>query len=237
MENKSAVARVFIGSVLIIIGILYFLSNTELIDFSVTGFIFSWKTILMVIGAAIIVNSQRKTLGFIFLLTGAAAWIASGFGLNFWEFVFPIVLLALGAYIIFKQKNTDGKTAYGQHGKGPEIQRDRIDDVAIFGGGKKFIVSDNFKGGDITAIFGGSEIDLRQCVLADGDNLLDVFMVFGGSDIIVPKDWNVNVDVISIFGGFSNKLVFQVNSDGIDKSKTLIIKGLVIFGGGEVKVF
>ena len=68
-----------------------------------------------------------------------------------------------------------------------------IDDVSIFGGGTKIISSDNFKGGNITAIFGGSEINLTGCKLANGDQVIDVLMIFGGSTIIVPKEWNVVV--------------------------------------------
>lgn len=116
------------------------------------------------------------------------------------------------------------------------VNKDVIDDVAIFGGGSKIIFSDNFQGGNITAIFGGSEINLMNCKLAEGENVLDVLMVFGGSTIIVPKEWNVVINVTSILGGFSNKSVRNPNLI-VDQSRTLIIKGLTLFGGGEVKTY
>lgn len=116
------------------------------------------------------------------------------------------------------------------------VNKDVIDDVAIFGGGSKIIFSDNFQGGNITAIFGGSEINLINCKLAEGENVLDVLMVFGGSTIIVPKEWNVVINVTSILGGFSNKSVRNPNLI-VDQSRTLIIKGLTLFGGGEVKTY
>ncbi len=88
-----------------------------------------------------------------------------------------------------------------------KVNKDKIDDVSIFGGGTKIISSSNFQGGNITAIFGGSEINLINCQLAEGDNVLDVLCVFGGTTIILPKEWNVVINVTSILGGFSNKAI------------------------------
>jgi len=60
--------------------------------------------------------------------------------------------------------------------------------------------------------------------------------VFGGTTIVVPNDWNIVMNVTSIFGGFSNKSVKDPNAN-VDLSRTLIIKGLVVFGGGELKTY
>ena len=66
--------------------------------------------------------------------------------------------------------------------------------------------------------------------------MIDILAIFGGSTLIVPKEWNVILDVFPLFGGFSNK-IRRAPETKIDMQKTLIIKGLVIFGGGEVKSF
>ena len=60
--------------------------------------------------------------------------------------------------------------------------------------------------------------------------------MFGGTTIVVPNDWNIVMNVTSIFGGFSNKSVKDPNAN-VDLSRTLIIKGLVVFGGGELKTY
>jgi len=116
-----------------------------------------------------------------------------------------------------------------------EVNDDRIDNVAVFGGGKQILHSDNFQGGTITAIFGGSEIDLTQCKLAPGENYIDVLAIFGGTTIFVPKDWKVIVNVFPLFGGFSIKGKKDPSVD-YDPTRALIIKGTVIFGGGEIKI-
>ncbi len=75
---------------------------------------------------------------------------------------------------------------------------------------------------------------MSSCKLAEGTNVLNVTAIFGGSTIIVPRDWNVIMNVTPIFGGFSNKIRREPNLV-VDQTRTLIIKGTAIFGGGEVK--
>ena len=84
------------------------------------------------------------------------------------------------------------------------------------------------------SLFGGSEINLSNCKFADGDNILEVTFIFGGSTLIVPSDWKVETDVLAIFGGFGDKRRKDPNMV-YDSSRTLIVKGFVLFGGGEIK--
>ena len=78
-------------------------------------------------------------------------------------------------------------------------------ETSLFGGGKVNIVSENFKGGKLTSIFGGSEISLLNSKLAEGINVIDVFNIFGGNTLVIPADWSLRIDVVSIFGGYSDK--------------------------------
>jgi predicted membrane protein len=148
--------------------------------------------------------------------------------------IIPFFLIVLGVYIILKRRKLD--TGSELSSDKSNVNKDKIDDVSIFGGGTKIISSNNFQGGNITAIFGGSEINLINCQLAEGDNVLDVLCVFGGTTIILPKEWNVVINVTSILGGFSNKSI-RNPTIVIDQSRTLHIKGLAMFGGGEVKTY
>ena len=123
----------------------------------------------------------------------------------------------------------------GQRLKPRTAQReDFFEDVAVFGGGERKVVTPNFKGGRMVAVFGGSKVDLSHCNIAPGDRpMVEVVSMFGGSGLIVPSDWNVKVEVFNIFGGYVDKRI----SSQVDYNKTLIIKGVTIFGGGEVKSF
>ncbi len=191
---------------------------------------------MLVIGLFVLVNTEKKFLG------GTLSGIGALFLI---ERIFPeidydggiiilILFIVLGTYIILKKRKLDsGSEFFSDTSK---LSKDKIDDVSIFGGGTKIISSNNFQGGNVTAIFGGSEINLINCQLAEGDNVLDVLCVFGGTTIILPKEWNVVINVTSVLGGFSNKAI-RNPSIVIDQTRTLHIKGLAMFGGGEVKTY
>jgi predicted membrane protein len=61
--------------------------------------------------------------------------------------------------------------------------------------------------------------------------IIEVFTMFGGTEIRVPGHWRVNVEVSSILGGFENKRTPVTTED----APVLRIKGMTILGGGEVK--
>ena len=233
-ENKNKVdKRVLLGSILIGLGGLFFLKSLDIFDFDFTRVIFSWPFFFMIIGLYLSLNTSRKMLGGIIAGLGVIFILPRIFPSVDYDgsVVLAIFLIAIGSYIISNQKKRPAElNELGQ------ITKDVIDDVAIFGGGTRIVTSENFQGGNITAVFGGSEIILKGCKLSEGTSSIDILAVFGGTTIVVPSDWNVVMNVTSIFGGFSNKGIKNPNAQ-VDLSKTLIIKGLVVFGGGELKTF
>lgn len=234
-EDRNHVdKRVIFGSILIFIGGLFLLNSLSIIDFRFSRVIFSWPFFLMIIGVFILVNTSKKVLGGILSGVGAFLLLPRVFPDLYFDgsVVFPVILIAFGLYILLNRAKQRQESLRNDG----SIKKDTIDDVAVFGGGSKIIYSDNFKGGNVTAVFGGSEINLMSCKLADGENVLDVLMVFGGTTIIVPKEWNVVINVTSILGGFSNKSVRNPNLV-VDQSRTLVVKGLAMFGGGEIKTY
>ena len=59
--------------------------------------------------------------------------------------------------------------------------------------------------------------------------------IFGGCGIKVPLDWNVRNEVTTIFGAFTDKRGDTFQHSSYDPSKTIVIKGITVFGGVEVK--
>jgi predicted membrane protein len=235
MNDKSYTTRLLVGGLLIILGILLFLSINDIIDFRFAHVVFSFPFVIFIVGLLILLNSRNRTFGTLMVVIGGFFLIPRIFPWIYFEasLIFPLLIIGLGILIIIKQRKPGSYIPpAGENTEG--LRKDFIDDVAVFGGGSKILVSDNFKGGNITAIFGGSDIDLSRCRLAEGENILDVLYIFGGSDIYVPREWNILVNVTPIFGGFSNKVI-RDPAIAIDTSRTLVIKGLALFGGGEVK--
>jgi len=233
---QSNSSKVVVGSILILVGGLFLLQSFNLLPFEVGSIIFSWRFIIFIIGVIILINSENKVLGVILTAFGSMLLLQKIFtdiDINS-KFIWGIIIIGLGIYIILRSSRI--KLYSKTDGLLNKTRTDFLDDLAIFGGGEKVITSENFKGGNITAIFGGSEIDLTSCKLAEGNNILNVTAIFGGTTIIVPKDWNVILNLTPIFGGFSNKIRREPNA-AVDQTRSLLIKGVAIFGGGEVKSF
>ncbi|HEX2866829.1 MAG TPA: DUF5668 domain-containing protein [Ignavibacteriales bacterium] len=253
----------FLGTVIIALGILLLLSNLDMMPFSLHELLFSWESILIIIGIVMIANDNYRG-GFILIAIGALFMISRYYTMDSMT-LWPVLLILLGLYILFNvgrhpRYNRKYYRDYGRetaerikeqvsetvaeqvsshfkekyYDKKRTISEDFLDETSVFSGTKKSITSDNFKGGKITSIFGGSEIDLYNCRLAPGDNILEVTCIFGGTTLYIPRDWKVVVDVTPVFGGFSDERRKDPSITYNDDRK-LIIKGALIFGGGEIK--
>jgi len=254
-RNPDSNGRLIAGLIILIAGLLFLFNNLNILPPKVEYYIFSWKTLLIAIGVLNLLFSHNRIAGFILITVGVVFWIPDIFILpiNATRFIWPLAIIAVGLFILFRR--TDGRFGQGfweekfnNHNERSETdntseqasfsQDDYIDDVAIFGGGERVIMSKNFRGGKLTAIFGGSEIRMNNAKLAPGNRVLDVFFMFGGSSIVVPTGWAINVDVISIFGGFADKRSGHKAEEAEEgKQSVLTIKGMVLFGGGELKSY
>jgi predicted membrane protein len=196
---------------------------------------FNWQTLLVAIGVTMLFNERNKTTGLILITVGgvflAMRLIPSPFPMK--NLFFPALLMAIGLMMILKNKKS--KHHFNFTGNIQDYSNNVIHENYIFGGGNVRVISNNFKGGKVTALFGGGQLDLRDAKLStEKKAVLEVDAIFGGMEIIVPYDWNVVIKSNAIFGGFSNKQNFT-NGAQVDLSKEIIIIGNAIFGGGEIK--
>ena len=229
MESNRNLGRAIVGIVLILIGIAFIGRTFDFFPNRIMHHIFSWQMILIVLGIIFISTRDNKTTGFILLIIGLVFLIPDMFYIPYSvrHLFWPSLLIIIGLVIILRSSSVR------RHDQN-ERSSDYIDDIAIFGGGEKVITSDNFKGGKITAIFGGSKIDLTKAQLAPGKNIIDVFCLFGGTTLIIPENWNIKSEVIAVLGGFSDKRSMRTEIV-TDIGKELVIRGFVMFGGGDIK--
>jgi hypothetical protein len=111
---------------------------------------------------------------------------------------------------------------------------DEIDCTAIFGGVKRTVVSKNFKGGEIVAVFGGAEIDFSHADI-QGIVKLEATNILGGTKLIVPPTWDVQSEMVAILGGVEDKR--RIQPEMIDRNKRLVLMGTALLGGLEVKSY
>lgn len=235
MEKMKSEKRLIIGIILLLLGGLLLANNFNLIPWEIKYYIWRWEMILVGLGLIHIVSKKHKASGIVLIAVGAFFMLPDLFEIpfSFKQLFWPAILILIGVLIILKGKETP---RHSHQWRSSVDDQEYFDDLAVFGGGDKVITSQNLKGGKITCVFGGSNINLNRANLATGKQVIDIFALFGGSKIIVPEDWYIKIDVVSIFGGFEDKRVTSSNIH-TDTDKQLIIKGLVIFGGGELKNF
>jgi predicted membrane protein len=160
--------------------------------------------------------------GIILILIGLSALT----GLPFFGIFFALALIALGIRMIVRRSPRgawhwdEAQTASGDRS---------IDEVAVFSALNKSFTTQSFKGGKIVVVFGGGTIDLTQAK-AEGEVHLDVSSVFGGIEIIVPKEWKVTSTANAFIGDVD---IHQAH--GGEGATTLVLHGDAVFGGIEVK--
>lgn len=235
MENKSTDRKLIIGIILMLAGGLLLLDTFDITQLPIRHYIFSWKTLLIAIGVVILATKERATAGYILIGLGVIFWLPSlvNYSVSLSQIFWPAILIGVGVLVITRRGNHGRRRKVSNGDKGSTS--DYIDDVSVLGGGTKIIQSKNFKGGDITAIFGGSEFSFKDAEISTEGCTIDVFTMFGGSKLIIPDNWVVKSDMFSVFGGFNDKRL--VKTEEGDQTNVLYLKGAVIFGGIEIKSF
>lgn len=212
--------RLVVGVAIMVAGLALALDSLGLLDADQV-FRF-WPLVLVAVGVTKLLSRCPPS--------GAFFWIIAGIGLQVHILgylpsarLWAALLFLLGAHIAWR----------ALRGPGARTARtsDALDMVAFFGGAKSVSTSADFRGGSAMAMLGGCEIDLRQASIAEGhEAVLDTFAFWGGVEIRVPEDWDVINRGSAFLGGFENKA-----RQGSGSSKRLVVTGIAIMGGVEVK--
>jgi predicted membrane protein len=242
MENTSVNKgkhsnRALGGLILLVIGLVFFLRN---LGFYVPGWLFSWNILLIVLGLYIGMKRNFRRGGWIaMVLVGAYFTLQSVFDADISRYYFPVLLTALGLYLIMTPKNISfrrrgmwNKNKGGVDFAESDSSQDFIDSFNVFSGTNEKIFSKTFKGGDAVCIFGGCDLNLSQADF-EGQIIIEVVAIFGGVKIIIPPSWQVRSELTAIFGGLEDKTLFTPLQG--ENKKVVILKGVAIFGGVDIK--
>ncbi|MDO8178372.1 MAG: DUF5668 domain-containing protein [Undibacterium sp.] len=231
MKNASPQQRILLGAFILIIGVLSLVDNLNI--FNTRSLLQFWPTVFIVLGALKIVQAKNNS-GYLIggtLITAGIVMTLNRLGFisfnmrDFW----PVFLIIGGLLIIFKDRIKNTREMTDSNVLSSLGSDSKIDVVAVMSGNQGKISSPDFRGGEITAIMGGVELDLRAASI-ETEAVLNVFAVWGGIVLKVPNDWTIINNGIAIMGGIDDKSVPAMNS-----GKRLIITGYAIMGGVEIK--
>ena len=223
------VSGIIWGIVLIVIGLI--IAGNSLNLFNVDLFFDGWWTLFIIIPCSIgLITDKEKTGSLIGLIVGVLLLLACqdviGFDI-FWKLLFPIIIIICGVSIlvrtIFNRKLSDDIEELNK-----KISKDGTIS-AIFSEQKINFDDQEFKGTNLSAVFGSIELDLRNAKIKE-DVVINASAVFGGIEIIVSDDVDVIVKSSSVFGGVDNK-----KNGKKDKKNTIYIDASCVFGGLDVK--
>lgn len=238
--NKNYDSRVWTGVFLLIVGALALLKSFGV---NVPDFLYSWQMLLIGLGIYFGLKHNFQNPTWIVLLLVGTAFLLNDYFLigDLRKHIWPLVIIAIGVFFIFRPKGRKpfhkGNTTGIDLDTGDDIPKsslDYVDATSIFASSKKNILSKNFRGGDITNIFGGTEINLTQADI-QGTARLDVTTIFGGAELIVPSHWTVKSEAVTIFGGIDDKR--SISTPAETPEKVLIIEGTILFGGIDIKSY
>lgn len=240
MQRRSSDKRLYFGVILIGLGVILILERLNLIPESMADLLISWQMLLVGIGVLSLIGGNR-TAGTILIIVGGTFMIPELITVphELRRIYWPLILVAIGVAILLRRR--DHQRILPGNEPSADIPKDSspdtFDDFVIFGGREIFVNSQSLAGGKATSIFGGIEFDLRRASLRPGGAVIDCVSVFGGCGFKIPMDWNVRNEVTTIFGAFTDKRGDTYSDKYYDPSKTIVIKGVSIFGGVEVKHF
>ena len=243
MERHDGKGHIWTGIFLLAIGGI---ALARSFGVPVPDWLFSWQMLLIAIGLFIGFKKGFRDGGWFVPIIIGGAFLANDYILegDLRSHIWPLILITVGALFIFRPRHRHCRGFKKKEGIQSETitpvseesytQDDIIDNVNIFSGTKKVILSKNFKGGDIVNIFGGSEIDLTQADMTT-PAILEVTAIFGGATLIVPSNWAIKSEAVTIFGGIGDKRKIVPSTES--PTKTLVLKGTMIFGGMEIKSY
>jgi len=219
--------QIFWGLVIIVVGVLFLAQNLGYLqDYSF------WKylpALLIILGLyQLFVNQFRAWVGpLLITLIGTFLLLAT---LNvitwatFGSMIWPTILILIGVSIILHRGES--------HNSFEESPGSQMNVFSIFSEQNRKVTSGDFKNAEVTAIFGGSKLDLRDASISQPPAYIQTTTMFGSVDIFVPSHWDVHINTVAFFGESSdNHREITPQKDTPD----LIITGTVFFGGLDIK--
>ena len=222
--RSRSISVAIVGIVIIAAGAVLLAGNLGVID---SHYVFRsfGPVVLFILGAALLMRRRHDQvlLGLLLMFVGAwgfatqQQWIK----VHFWAVIGPMMLVLVGGSVVWRAFNRPVPEGAGDA---------YIRTFALFSGAE-LRPTVPFEGAEITAIMGGVKLDLSNAPMARETAVVDVFALMGGTEIFVPRDWDVTVRVVSLMGGCSDK---RRPATG-PATRHLIIQGMAVMGGVEIK--
>lgn len=178
---------------------------------------------------------RNATAAYIMLGVGLVVQLALVFDDFDSEIVWAIVLIAIGVALLA------GGTRSRRRHKGPKVEFAQFDTSTttdsfikisnVMSSGKQTVESQEFGGGEVNAVMGSVELDLRDARIAIKPARMEIAAVMGSVNLKVPSDWNIAIDNSVLMGSTEDN---RSRGDSRTGEVDLLITGSVVMGGIEI---
>lgn len=231
-------SRLFWGIILIGAGLTFLARNLGWIAFEIPEGLLSWKLIFVVMAINFLIHGRFWGVAIMTFLS-VMFYAPEIVGHELWEYkkkLWPLIPIFIGTLFLVKmnkkKRTFDLNKCNVMESKTVE-NNELLDETLIMSGGSKKISSYDFKGGKITIVMGGLEVDLTNCTLSNNKAVIEIEAIMGGVSLTVPREWNVRLDVVPVLGGVDDH-IYKTPQAYVDPAAELIIKGTVVMGGVEI---
>lgn len=236
-----------IGLFLVVFGGLLTLDRLGLLDASQS--LRYWPVVLIALGTWIVIErwaTGRTFPGYVMVVAGSLL-LLDALGVvrvRFWELFWPILIVLVGARLVMRAPGERGRPwrSAMPDGRTDAAGSSTIDGTvnmfSVFGSDKRATNDKIFRGGDITSIFSGTQLDLRQAAIEPGSQaVINVFLLMGGHELWVPQGWTIVIEVMPILGGVEDKRLPPVlnAATAVAAPPRLVLRGMVMMGGLTIK--
>ena len=222
--NKQR-GQFIVALVLIVLGVVFLLGNLDIIDVDIGDLITTWWPLILIsLGVTGLFHARTAPIGSIFLIFIGVVFLLITLDVADYDILWPIVIIAAGIWVLFQNRVSRRSAA-------ADVGQDSVNVSALFSGSVQRITSQGFQGGNVSATFGGVELDLRGARLAE-NSVLNINVFMGGVELRVPDEWLVNVNGSPVLGAIEYS---RPQPAATDDAPTLTINASVTLGGLDIK--
>ena len=216
-EPFPSIVKLVVGLFFAVVGVVLTADNLDLVN--ADDFLQYWPATLVLIGILKMFDAGSRMVAVLLIIAGSWLLLYNLDWIGFTLFdLWPLILIGIGVVLVAR--------AVGVGPQGIALPKS----AAIVGQKKVAETSKDYRGGNVAAILGGYYLDLTEADITQGPAVLETLAIWGGIEIIVPENWEIIGEVTPIMAGFELK-----SSGKWDSRKQLIVKGLALMGGIEIK--
>jgi predicted membrane protein len=231
-NRTTATSRVISGLIVILAGFALLARQAGV---ELPHWMFTWPMFLIVLGLYIGARHNFSRGGWFVPILIGGFFLADDILMihDLSNLIVPVLIIVAGIMIILRpRKHFTADTTFTE--APPSVDDELIDSTAVFGTVRKNVISKSFRGGEITCVFGGAEINLSQADIT-GNAVLDITCVMGGAKLIIPAHWEIRSEMTAVLGGIEDKR--PPVTEAVGSSKVLILEGTVVMGGIDIRSY